>query len=209
MKKVLAILLMLCLLAGLPFSAYADQEEWDPDDDWTEEEPVEEPEQEPTVPPEEEPGEEPEPPAQEDPYAYELILPDKRFYLVGEEPDFTGGEWIYTTSNRRIPLTSRNCTGLDTSTPGNKYVRVMVGKEKVYFRVVVLDRANPILQMKDITDSHWGYEAFSLCMKAGYFAGTPEKNINPDAPITRAEMAEILTRALGLKSAAAMAEQWG
>ncbi len=193
MKKALSLLLIFCILWTFPFYAAAQQDEEYPDWEDTEDPADQEPEEQPEVEPQE--PLQPEQPTDPDPYAYELILPDKLFYLVGQEPDFTGGEFVYTNANRRISLTSRNCTGLDTSTPGNKYVRVMVGKIKTYFRVVVLAKENPIVAMKDIAAAHWSYNAFSLCMKAGYFAGNDQKKIMPDKPITRAEMATLIYEA--------------
>ncbi len=199
MKKLLAILLIICLLFSLPFSALAEElpdpgaDEPDYEDQIPEEDPEEDPEDDPEEDPEEDPPVE-EPPVT-DPYAYELTLPNKLVYTVGEEPDFTGGKWVYTATGRTIKLTSSNCTGLDTSTPGNRYVRVMVGKEKVYFRVVVLEKYDPIINMTDITASHWSFEDFAVSMRAGYFQGNDQKEAMPNKAITRAEMATLIYRA--------------
>ncbi|PTQ56237.1 MAG: serine alkaline protease (subtilisin E) [Candidatus Carbobacillus altaicus] len=48
----------------------------------------------------------------------------------------------------------------------------------------------------DLPPSHWAYQAFAQAAAAGWVSGYPDGGIHPDAPITRAEMAAILQKAL-------------
>ncbi|MFC4099688.1 S-layer homology domain-containing protein [Paenibacillus xanthanilyticus] len=50
----------------------------------------------------------------------------------------------------------------------------------------------------DVKPGRWYADAVSISVKAGYFQGTPEGNFRPDEPVSRQEMAVILTRLLAL-----------
>lgn len=127
-----------------------------------------------------------------------LTAPDKQYYLTGETPDYSGGYAIYKVQlEYRYPLSAENCSGLDTSTPGNKTVTVRINGLTASFVVVVLSQEEPITRMKDISSRHWSYDYFGPCMKAGYFAGDDTSRIHPDQSITRAEMCQIIYRAWG------------
>ena len=122
-----------------------------------------------------------------------LTAPDKQYYLTGETPDYSGGYAIYKVQlEYRYLLSAENCSGLDTSTPGNKTVTVRINGLTASFVVVVLSQEEPITQMKDISSRHWSYDYFGPCMKAGYFAGDDTSPIHPDQSITRAEMCHII-----------------
>lgn len=122
--------------------------------------------------------------------------PDKVYYTVGEAPDYTGGFANYTAQETfAFPLSAENCTGLDTSTPGNKTVTVTQAGLTAYFRVVVLSNEEPISAMRDMNRKHWAYPYLGATMKAGFFTGDNASMIRPDASITRAEMAQIIYRA--------------
>ncbi|MBQ7936171.1 MAG: S-layer homology domain-containing protein [Clostridia bacterium] len=126
---------------------------------------------------------------------FELIPPGKWIYTVGEEPNYAEGEILYLEDGHSIPLSDENCHGLDTSTPGNKTVTVTVEEGTATFRVTVLSTDEPITQMTDITPKHWAYQYFGPCMKAGFFQGDLHSEIQPDTPITRAQMATLIYRA--------------
>lgn len=124
-----------------------------------------------------------------------LTAPDKVYYTVGEALDYTGGKLVYSNpAPVEYPLKDY-CTVPDMSTPGNKTVQVQFSGFKMQFTVVVLSADQPIETVKDLTYKHWSYQYFGPCMKAGYFAGDNNKKLNPDQPITRAEMAQIIYRA--------------
>ncbi len=124
-----------------------------------------------------------------------LTAPEKVYYTVGEEPDYTGGSLVYSNPTPvEYPLQDY-CTWPDMSTPGNKTVTVQFGFLSARFTVVVLSADQPIETVTDLTRSHWSYQYFGPCMKAGYFAGDEARRLNPDTPITRAEMAQIIYRA--------------
>lgn len=218
MKKVLAFLLTLTLLCSFTLTgiAYADEtddpnsdlidpgDDQNPDDsDLGDDQDPENPDPEnpdPENPDPENPDPENPDPEEPDPGTVEHSLtvepPTKVFYTVGEAPDYSGGAAIYTKQTVfRFALTKSNCSGLDTSTPGNKVVTVTIHGLQAYFRVIVLSAEEPITSMKDITYKHWSYQYFGPVMKAGYFEGDQNKNLNPDAPITRAEMAKIIYQA--------------
>lgn len=126
---------------------------------------------------------------------YTFTPPTKRVYTVGEEADYTGGRMIY--GGHDFSLSAQNCSGLETFLPGFKTVTVSVMRDapKEYFPIVVLSPEEPILQMKDIKDTHWSYSAFGPIMKSGLFTGDDTGTLRPDAPITRAEMAALIYRA--------------
>lgn len=139
-------------------------------------------------------------------FSLEVIAPKKQVYIVGEEPDYTGGMALYTAQTEfRFELKNTNCAGFDTDTPGNKTVTVRIHGLEDTFRIVVLSKEDPILTMKDISAKHWSYSFFGPCMRAGYFAGDDAKLLHPDSSITRAEMAQIIYRAWKT-DAAVMAE---
>ncbi len=124
-----------------------------------------------------------------------VTAPTKQFYLVGEEPDYTGGSVTYTAQDPLvIPLSADNCTGLDTTTPGNKTVTVKEMNLTAYFRVTVLNTADPIYDMKDVYPKQWYYSALAACMKAGFFEGDENKNALPNGSLTRAQLATLLYR---------------
>ncbi len=120
--------------------------------------------------------------------------PSKLLYYVGEAPDYTGSALIYTDIDEiEYPL-ANHCTGFDTSTPGNKTVTVRFNDLTTSFTIIVLRKDEPILEMTDIRPEHWAVPYFGPCMKAEYFAGDDQKRLNPDKPITRAEMAMLVYR---------------
>ncbi|MBQ3084454.1 MAG: S-layer homology domain-containing protein [Clostridia bacterium] len=129
-------------------------------------------------------------------YSLEITPPTKTVYTVGEKADYSGGRGIYTAQTEiTFELSALNCSGLDTSEPGVKTVTVTMGACKEYFHVVVLSAEEPITAMRDITREHWAYKSFASTMKAGFFRGDENHKLNPNAPITRAEMATLIHRA--------------
>ncbi len=121
--------------------------------------------------------------------------PKKLLYEVGEAPDYTGGALIYRIEfDTEYPL-EPFCSGLDTSTPGNKTVTVDFNGLTAYFNVLVLSAEEPIITIKDIARTHWSYSYFGPCMKAGFFLGNDQNRLEPNRAITRAEMAQIIYRA--------------
>ncbi|TYP68975.1 S-layer homology domain-containing protein [Paenibacillus methanolicus] len=51
---------------------------------------------------------------------------------------------------------------------------------------------------KDVKPGRWYADAISISAQAGYFQGTPDGYFRPDEPVTRQELAVILTRLLAL-----------
>lgn len=189
MKKTIALFTLFVLLFTLPFALPTWAEEpdlsWE-DPDWED-------------PDWEDPDfEEPE---EEDPFLPPAIPtltvnpPQKTIYYIGEKPDYTGGSLIYTDGSSLQFALDGYCRWPDMTTPGNKTVTVQVGQLEAYFNIVVLDTAEPILRITDLLREHWAYQYFGPCMKAGYFTGDDLNRLNPDQPITRAEMAQIIYRA--------------
>lgn len=52
------------------------------------------------------------------------------------------------------------------------------------------------VSFSDLPLSHWAYQAIVQATAAGWVSGYPDGGIHPDAPITRAEMAAILQKAM-------------
>lgn len=58
------------------------------------------------------------------------------------------------------------------------------------------------VQFIDMSSGHWAYTSVSKVFKAGIIMGYPDGSFHPDAPISRAEMAVMLGRALQMKEQA-------
>ncbi len=166
----------------------------DPDDPEDPEEP-----EDPEIPEDPEEPEDPVLPEDPDlpalPPSLTIKEPTKKIYYINEKPDYTGGYLIYTDGAPLQFTLDGYCTWPDMTTPGNKTVLVQVGSLQESFNIVVLDIKEPILNMTDIFREHWSYQYFGPCMKAGYFTGDDVNHLNPNNPITRAEMAQIIYRA--------------
>ncbi len=167
MKKILSLLLIFTLFLMLPLQAFASPNDLRVEEDLS------------------------------DLPQYSLTLPEKLFYTVGEEPDFTGGKVSYGASVFEIsePLTAEMCQGFDTSTPGNKIVTVSFNEETMYFDIYVMRADDPIATMTDISDHHWAYQYLGPCMRMGYFEGFGDGTVKADQSITRAQMAALIYRA--------------
>lgn len=200
MKKLIALLTVFVLLLSLPLAmptlaeenSFLSQENDEDPEREPEDDPEEDPEDDPEELPEDRPDEEVE---QITPATLEIIAPDKRIYIEGEAPDYTGGSLIYTDATPLTLPLDGYCNWPDFSTPGNKRVTVTINGLTAYFNITVLSKDEPITTITDIKQTHWSYIYFGPCMKAGYFAGDDLKHLNPDTPITRAEMAQIIYRA--------------
>src|SRR5690606_25411207 len=55
------------------------------------------------------------------------------------------------------------------------------------------------VQFRDVRRTHWAYEAIRRAVSAGIVTGFSDGSFRPDQKVTRAEMAAMLGRALGLK----------
>lgn len=84
-----------------------------------------------------------------------------------------------------------------TFRPDNKITRAHVA--------VLLDKAlpleaktNEVIRYKDVSTSHVYYQEIMKVSQAGIFSGDPNGNFNPNAPITRKQMAKVLDLAFEL-----------
>ena len=133
---------------------------------------------------------------------FSFTPPTKVFYTLGESADYSGGTLSYADAYhqfKNIPLSDLYCSGLDTSTPGIKTVKVSFATDAPdgYFNIIVMNNEDPITAMNDVSREQWFYNAFGITMKAGLFQGDAEGTLRPDAPITRAEFAALIYRAWG------------
>jgi hypothetical protein len=60
--------------------------------------------------------------------------------------------------------------------------------------------ATPAPVFSDVSTSYWGYNAISNLSGKGIVSGYPDGTFKPDTPITRAEFATMLVKALGLNT---------
>lgn len=52
--------------------------------------------------------------------------------------------------------------------------------------------ADTLEKFKDISQKHWGRDAISYCLEKGYMSGTSEDTFEPDKPLSRAEICQVL-----------------
>ena len=74
-------------------------------------------------------------------------------------------------------------------------------------KLVDLEPVREAKTFADVPSTHPYYEAIQQAYRAGIIDGDAQNNFNPDAPITRAQVAKILTLAFDLKASTSIAIQ--
>ncbi|MCK9905544.1 S-layer homology domain-containing protein, partial [Frankia sp. Cpl3] len=54
-----------------------------------------------------------------------------------------------------------------------------------------------LARLSDLTTSYWAYKEISQLVRTGYMQGVTATRMNPDGPVTRAQFAALLLRAVG------------
>lgn len=109
------------------------------------------------------------------------------------------GHWARGSIMELVKLKYIKGYGDDTFRPDTQITRAEVA-QVMATSFGLMESAN--VQFKDMTSEHWGYSAVSKVFKAGIITGYPDGSFGPDEPISRAEMAVMLGRALKVKAQA-------
>ncbi|HEX9061900.1 MAG TPA: S-layer homology domain-containing protein, partial [Clostridia bacterium] len=69
----------------------------------------------------------------------------------------------------------------------------------IFARIMILT-AGKKTSMKDVPENHWASEYISAAIDAGIFTGYKDNSFHPDAAITRAELAAVVSRYYNIKA---------
>lgn len=86
-------------------------------------------------------------------------------------------------------LGHREVTGANTACPGRNF-------DMKEFRMQILKRERMNMEKKDYA-GHWAEAAIEKVKAAGLMSGYPDGSFKPDQPVTRAELAVVLTKLVG------------
>ena len=77
----------------------------------------------------------------------------------------------------------------------NGYCYLEIDKFPIYEKYIVFDVADYPINLKDI-QGRWSEEAITLCARCGIISGYPDNTFKPDKPVTREELAVVVTKLL-------------